>query len=954
MLSSHSLIDASDKPLRRSPTGLQNHVEEWPVLQPRRLSSAGTLREMMRETGNQLNQQAVSGQQERYPVLGNTTLRQVPDEDQLPVSRYSAQHKIPRKEVASPKVQKQLEGERGSNIEKGPDEKEQPSRKKSIDDPFRDGVYNTDLSAPSEDHVSSPSIHPLSRSIKEPRQNKTSSLRARLSAGHIVNIGQSQSGGPTSFTTLDEQAAGAVQRDSLRGRKEVEGRRSITPPVMQPLRTKASREAVASRAPAKFVAGSRRPSHTHRPSSRGSLRDEARAAGLPASSLPPPNRAAPTRPNSEEVRTDIVGKQAGPNTNQRVSSIPISRKRTPDATTQGVDNISQQYYGKAKSIEVGKFSPKKEARNESSIYNEHSSQDLMNDLNGTPPPRPIVNRLVPFLIDDKNAHVLEAIEESPQRAYQIKRLSMNSPDYGPTLKISPSAERFIMGSKPMKGDRSVREKPSKESEGAKTTDGLKVRKSSTSSISSAEKLPERPSTSQGLTRLGSRIGLIDPAGREKKVKSADVSLSSPKVLEQGSAKAYQQSHGLNDDNFSVRGSGTSTGTAPYFFDAPEESLIGDSKVTTPVIGGENKQSAPSEEMWISPPKINAVEEVPSSNRRSSVDPPKQNLDHLGKHATHTEYTNPFQDSNLEAQDIAKLPEGDMKKVVLGLLPSTPQPTTQGKVGTQPGSLPPRSSSRMAPPDWTSNKKSPSPPITAEKIPPPTPPKPKTFAHRQNDLGFQRGNGSSQVNLLPQSKHDSLRDSVKSQASLPKGNGVLSNLKGLFHKRSSENEPPKSGTKTKPKVTITRNGSPYGPYPAYPPISEIHPVHRPTLASARRSKTSTPIQKALIPSTNPTTPATPCYASPPPTNISNTSAMAIQILDAARDEETSPKKERLMKLGEVMVAAITRAGDAEKAMEEAKQAARRAEVAHVLCQKSLGDVNRCVREWSGSRVLDGGL
>ncbi len=908
----------------------------------------------MRETGNQLTQQAVSGQQERYPVLGNTTLRQVPDEDQLPVSRYSAQHKIPRKDVASPIVQKQMEGERASNIEKEPDEKEQPSRKKSIDDPFRDGVYNTDLSGPSPDHVLSPSIPPLSRSIKEPRQNKASSLRARLSAGQIVKSDQAQLGGPISFTTLDEQAAGTVQRDSLPGRKAVEGRRSITPPVIQPLRTKASKEAVASsRAPAKFVAGSRRPSHTHRPSSRGSLRDEARAAGLPASSLPPPNRAAPMRADSQEVRTDVVGKQAGPNTNARVSSIPISRKRTPDATTQGVDDVSQPYYGKAKSIEVRRFSPKKEARNESSIYNNHSSQDLMNDLEGTPPPRPIVNRLVPFLIDDKNAHVLEAIEESPQRAYQIKRLSMNSPDYGPTLKISPSAERFIMGSKPMKGDRSVREKPSKESEGAKTRDGLKSRKSSISSISSAEKLPERPSTSQGLTRLGSRIGLIDPAGREKKVKSADVSLSSPKVLEQGSAKAYQQSHGLNDDSFSVRGSGTSTGTAPYFFDAPEELLIGDSKVTTPDIG-ENKQSAPSEEMWLSPPKINAVEEVPSSNRRSSVDHPKQNLDHVGKHAAHTEYTNPFQDSNLEAQDIAKLPNGDMKKSVLGLLPSTPQPTTQGKVGTQPGSLPPRSSSRMAPPDWTSNKKSPSPPITAEKIPPPTPPKPKTFAHRQNDLGFQRGNGSSQVNLLPQSKHDSLRDSVKSQASLPKGNGVLSNLKGLFHKRSSENEPPKSGTKTKPKVTITRNGSPYGPYPAYPPISEIHPVHRPTLASARRSKTSTPIQKALIPSTNPTTPATPCYASPPPTNISNTSAMAIQILDAARDEETSPKKERLMKLGEVMVAAITRAGDAEKAMEEAKQAARRAEVAHVLCQKSLGDVNRCVREWSGSRVLDGGL
>ena len=36
-------------------------------------------------------------------------------------------------------------------------------------------------------------------------------------------------------------------------------------------------------------------------------------------------------------------------------------------------------------------------------------------------------------------------EESPQHTYPFKRLSVAAPKYGPTLKISPSAERYIMG-----------------------------------------------------------------------------------------------------------------------------------------------------------------------------------------------------------------------------------------------------------------------------------------------------------------------------------------------------------------------------------------------------------------------------------------------------------------------------------------------------------------------------
>lgn len=48
----------------------------------------------------------------------------------------------------------------------------------------------------------------------------------------------------------------------------------------------------------------------------------------------------------------------------------------------------------------------------------------------------------------------------------------------------------------------------------------------------------------------------------------------------------------------------------------------------------------------------------------------------------------------------------------------------------------------------------------------------------------------------------------------------------------------------------------------------------------------------------------------------------------------------------MVDAVTRARDAEKAMEEARQAARRAEVAYAMCKESLADVTRLVEGWRG--------
>ena len=56
----------------------------------------------------------------------------------------------------------------------------------------------------------------------------------------------------------------------------------------------------------------------------------------------------------------------------------------------------------------------------------------------------------------------------------------------------------------------------------------------------------------------------------------------------------------------------------------------------------------------------------------------------------------------------------------------------------------------------------------------------------------------------------------------------------------------------------------------------------------------------------------------------------------------------------MVDAITQARDAEKAMEEAKQASRKAEVASVLCKRSLGEVERVVKGFRNEMVKERGF
>ncbi len=954
------------------------HEEDWPVLFPKRPTSPGTLQEMLRDTGSQLTQQAVSAQSERYPILGNT-LRRVPDEEQLPVSRYSATYKVPRKEISSP------------NLGKLPDTTKSTAAENShIDDPFKDGIYDSGPVVPlkfQRPTSESPSVLSAgaaavekiaqdSRPTIESRQTRTSSLRARISAGQLIRDSQNKVIGFTDFTAPPEPVLGTTRRDSLRARKEARAHRSLTPPakpVPHPLRTNASMESISdNRAPAQFVAGSRRPTHPRRPSSRGSLRNDFREPTPPlpttSSIRLAPSRPAPAIPRSEDINHGKPPEKALIEVPAIKSSIPVPR--------QSMANMPRQPTGKnevtdPKEVEVGGVN--KEVRNGFAIFEGHSSSDTirirdqassdssvdaLRDVNHTFP----TGQPTQCPVDNYGSHILEAIEESPQHTYKFKRLSTASPEFGPTLKISPSAERLIMGPDTKREKNPLGKKKSKE------LDRNMMKKD--------EK--DRPSSSQGLSRLESRVGLNDTNAREKKVKSVDLGTLSPAFdhLLNGSHKLLPQLN-HNSANVSARGSSTSTSFNDPFFDArsqlqpspgkgnevdgqephvdEEESWIpsfgdvaGASSDNMQVINGSSSDDshiengvqteykpseediAPFEDTTIGANDLAKETEKGLSPNDSYMENGTQTNQNLPNEA------NPFEDITNVARDVAKEPQDKDDNTSVIFLPSTPE-QRPSKDTANSGNHPPRSSSRMAHPNFTTANNSPVSPLSSDNRPP-TPLKdtPQDFARRQNDLGSLRGHGTSQIDLSNHaSKRDSTaRESSKSQASASKGS--LSIFRGLFHKRSSENEPFKSARKTKSKPNI--NGSTGSPFP---PISEVHPIHRPTLASLARSAANTPRPGTA---TRPNTPATPSLVSPLATEASTSTHLAMELLDLSRKERSSPRKEKLLQLGSIMVEGITQARNAEKAMEEAKQAARRAEVAHVLCKKSLREVTRCVEVW----------
>ena len=854
---SASLLDASEKPLRRLGSGEKS--VEWPVLVPNKPSSPNSLQTSLRESGQALKDQ-ISSQGERYPKLGDITGQSF-SEEHLPVSRYSS--------LADP----------------APDEKHfslKAAHTSSIHQHYTDDIPHGSRIQPNPTDLSVGSIPPKSPlrlsaqaaslekaseefSISSPRQTRTSSLRARLSTGQLVKDGQYKVTGFTDFTA-QPMVSSVHRRDSYRARKEAQARSSTS--------TISTRQVNISRPPAQFIAGSRRPNQHRRSVSRASNGIESQ------NSNPSSGQASHLVPVKENIKTadgpyPIIKRQV----KTRKSSIPL-----PNHVKTKVE---QRSHHPVVTSQADRLNPKKRASNEFEIFQDRSSADYSGvSQNGKQQSR-------------AGTSSVTSSETSPHQ-YHMKRLSNKAPAFGPSLKISRSAERLIMGPDSDKENIGIGKSDTKSS----TPKGA--------ILGSLRNSRTRPLSSQGVLQSSPHrmSTMIDQ--RSKKAKSVDLTLALPIQSDAKSTPSRQSTT-----------TSTQASSNDPFFDAREE--ISTSTQTTPKPLKQNLQISPIDEAtWISPLSPRIAEHHIGPSQAADASPFEKG--DLAEESQALLPANQKTSSEVEITETTK--SVDQPKHLNGHLKQSKTTPVPGKV-SRPDlpSHPPRSSSRAAP-NYNS-KASPVGMRAAAQTPP------KDFIRRQNNLGFQSGLGSSQLDLNKvRNNRDSVaRESSKSHTSVSRT--VLSNFRGLFHKRSSDTPELRKGTQSKGKnktSNVDATGSPI-------PSSLIHPAYRAD-SSTPRNHTATP-NPTGNPKINTTTPS---LVSPAPTEVSSTTTLAMRILDSARTERSPARREQLLELGKIMVDAITHARDAEKAMEEAKQAARKAELASAKCQGTLKDVTRIVEGW----------
>ena len=833
------LIDAAEKPLRRSPPGASRE-EEWPTLIPEKISSTGN--------ATKSSTRSVSREKERYPLLGNT----------LPTEAVSH----PPTAAEALKTCNQTAG--AAAIEKSLQE---------------------------------------ARPINQPRQTRTSSLRARISAGQLMESSPSKVIGFTDFTKPEEPLLN-TNRNSLRVSGSIHTR-SLSPSATRLLSDKASMESLrGNRAPAQFVAGRRRPAPMNRPSSRNNLRDEARCL--------PPTLLAPGAPAKlgEEPKSTALPITALPTGATRAScigtsSIPVFRRTVASVIGQTDAKLdhsaSTPVEPDQKESSKDMFNIFEDSPHKSGIQTQSDQQTLGSE---------------PHNHDDiskaKRRSILGSIQESPQQ-FKLKRLSMNSPDFGPTLKISRSAEKVIMGDGSDKENQPLIKKDRKKDLSSSTVSkGKKLHQKTKDGAKVPKTRAERPHSSQGLISPVSRIDTLRSDIRARKGKSVDLTCPLPaNVIRKKPVSSTQGS---------ARGTDISTNEDP-FFDARSFQPGMTTKMATNGIdrnsakcNEQHKKHADATESWKSPMEKNDEKNFINERLPASSDFYSANFREY--HATQfDEAAIPGYKDSAAGVELRTSPP--IKS------PFTPDQGAQDAGIKSSGSFPPRSSSHTPHPDYTvdgSGGKTPPSPLEKASKGLTTSPLTQIRAHNGELSSRQSNLGTADRSHRSSKRESTAMESTKTHGSISKG--VLSNFRGFFHKRSSGGDEAKSAKKAaKSKSTVSSTGSPF------PPLSNLHKPTRASAARAGNQQNKTPAPKGLA------TPGT----TPAPTNLTTTTSLAMQILESARLERSSPRKEELLQLGRVVVEAITKARDAERAMEEAKLAAGRAEQAYEACMNALGEV-----------------
>ena len=918
-----TLIDASEKPLRRSPPGKpQEELEAWPVLFPNRPATPGTLRQMTPECDGVLaTTDSIYQPAERYPRLPSTgTYESTLDAERKSSPSTATGHQIQRKQVSSPNLRKESKDPKNVHSVQEKARRGATPLYSSVRQFGNPGSPRMETKRPdsaglfdnaSVEMISDQKPTVSSKPSNELRQTRTSSLRARMTA---TNENLKPSGNNKVLGLTDSTAA----EDSLATEKEIKRRSTPKPPGAFPVGRKPSRDSLRGKKPAQFVAGSRRPP------SRGSLRSDSRASSTAVQPRSSGNlisdSTAPLIVASLGQSLDNVNdvENKGPEIAPRKSSIPVFSHTVSNVVTHADKKLTSE-----ESKSLGITDSTASAHDEFAIFEDKIE------------PRPIAS--------------LDAIEESPRQGYHVRRLSVLSPELGPTLKISPSADRIIMGTGSDKENDESKKNKNKSRTLAPPSEGSSSKDKLANFAKNKNPKQTRPLSSHGLLQSTSRRGTVDSEARSKKVRSAEITPSPSLRFSSTLSSKTPKSSRKNTD----------TSSEDPFFDAQSsiDERISRLGVTDYVTNSSGNATAFEEPAWVAPIQdhLNLTANSDAMLHPSDVQSVlahEENPTDLVMADVHSMMN---QDDEIQGVNVAatlpqssatgsapvELPADDTLANTASMklteaTPNTPEHSNTAADSSHSGSLPPRSSSRTTHPDFISNKHSPTSPLgNKEHVS-------KEFTDRQDRLGSLRGHATAQVDFAyPASNRNSTRNSVARESNISQGSiskGVLSNIKGLFHKRSSD-EPVKSGKKHKQqKASITSNGSPF------PHISEVHPAHRPTASSACHINANGLTPKSSLPSLGTHAIPTPPFNSPVPSELATTTTMAMQILESARKERSSPKKERLLELGKILVDALTQARDAERALEEAKQAARKAEVSYELCKRSVSQVQKVVEQW----------
>lgn len=477
----------------------------------------------------------------------------------------------------------------------------------------------------------------------------------------------------------------------------------------------------------------------------------------------------------------------------------------------------------------------------------------------------------------------------PLSPYTTKRLSAVSPEFGPTLRVSSSAARVIMG----EGDEDRKNKTVRRVPVPVARETLRARGDHTRATASNEDRTF-PLASQGIRKVHeSRIAR--PTSEARKMRAASDEAQS--ALHKEHPKTNPRT--VKAVSAGSRGATLSVGEDPFFDAQP----------------------------YVEPSPTQTVHPHPGSSQSQQQ--------HLSQTATGFEGDTSIS-SGLEQEIVERIGSTPVRREVPSTIPheqiGTPaavnvfangthdnghqqaQETTsefdshsdQDLAMTQLGSFPPRSSSRTTALEFMNHNS------------PPIPPAPESIE-------------LSSDSLLPQNHVASGagRDSKRSSLPQPSTRSrVLSGVRGLFHKGK--------------KFNVAENGSPLTSVP------EARPAHRPTVARENRRAANLRAPVTAAPAIRGPAMAT---AAPEPAQvqpglgtaeIDNAAMLVRQVLHMARQATPGPEKDRLLAMGRSMFGAFTMACDAEMTREAANQSIRRAEIAYAQGMQSIVEMADYVR------------